>query len=94
MQIGWIQLRDFRNYRALSWSPSPKLNVLSGPNAQGKTNLLEALGFLLTGRSFRTSRLAEVPHWNVRTMAVAGELRRVDGAVTVRRTLEYQESGA
>ncbi|PYM98587.1 MAG: hypothetical protein DME08_07660 [Candidatus Rokuibacteriota bacterium] len=93
MQIGWLQLRDFRNYRTLSWSPSPKLNVLTGPNAQGKTNLLEALGFLLTGRSFRTSRLAEVPHWGTAAVAVAGELRRLDGTVTVRRTLERLENG-
>jgi len=94
VQIGWIQLRDFRNYRTLSWSPSPKLNVLTGSNAQGKTNLLEALGFLLTGRSFRTSRLAEVAHWGTAAVTVSGELRRLDGAVTVRRTLERLENGA
>jgi len=94
VQIGWIQLRDFRNYRTLSWSPSPKLNVLSGPNAQGKTNLLEALGFLLTGRSFRTSRLSEVPHWEAAAVTVNGELRRLDGTVTVRRTIERLENGA
>lgn len=93
MQIGWIQLRDFRNYRTLSWSPSPKLNVLTGPNAQGKTNLLEALGFLLTGRSFRTSRLAEVPYWEATAVAVSGELRRLDAIVTVRRALERLEDG-
>ena len=57
MHIGAIQTLEFRNHRTLSWSPSPKLNFLSGANAQGKTNLLEALGFLLTGRSFRTVRL-------------------------------------
>ena len=61
MQIGWIQLLEFRNYRTLEYNPSPRLNLLIGPNAQGKTNLLEAIGFLLTGRSFRTSRVAELP---------------------------------
>ena len=49
MQIGWIQLLEFRNYRTLEFSPSPRLNLLIGPNAQGKTNLLEALGFPADG---------------------------------------------
>lgn len=93
MHIGWIQLLEFRNYRTLSWSPSPKLNLLTGPNAQGKTNVLEALGFLLTGRSFRTTRLGEIPHWGVESSTVAGELKRADGARTVRRAIEKREAG-
>ncbi len=63
MQIGWIQLGDYRNYCTLSYSPAPRLNLIRGANAQGKTNLLEALGLLLTGRSFRTFRLGEIPRW-------------------------------
>ncbi|MBI1848569.1 MAG: AAA family ATPase, partial [Candidatus Rokubacteria bacterium] len=50
MQIGWVEIEDFRNYRTLSYSPAPSLNVLSGANAQGKTNLLEAVALLATGR--------------------------------------------
>jgi DNA replication and repair protein RecF len=94
VQIGWLQALEFRNHRTLSWSPSPKLNLLTGANAQGKTNLLEALGFLVTGRSFRTIRLAEVPFWGGERAAVAGELRRADGARTVRRTIDRQLNGA
>ena len=94
MQIGWIQLVDFRNYPTLSYSPSTTLNLLTGANAQGKSNLLEALAVLLTGRSFRTSRLAEIPRWGVETTSLAGELRRSDGARTVRRSLRKREDGA
>jgi DNA replication and repair protein RecF len=93
VQIGWIQLRDFRNYRALEYHPSPHLNLLIGPNAQGKTNLLEALGFLLAGRSFRTSRLMELPHWDAATTSVVGEVRRVDGTRTLRRAIRKLENG-
>ena len=93
MQIGWIQLLEFRNHRTLSYSPSPKLNVVSGPNARGKTNLLEALGFLASGRSFRTSRLGEIPHWGATSASVSGELRRTDATRTVRRTIERLDSG-
>ena len=94
MQIGWIQLVDFRNYPTLSYSPSATLNLLTGANAQGKSNLLEALAVLLTGRSFRTSRLAEIPRWGAETTSLAGELRRVDGMRTVRRGLKKREDGA
>ncbi len=93
MQIGWIQLLEFRNYRTLSYSPSPKLNVLAGANAQGKTNLLEALAVLLTGRSFRTLRLAELPRWGADNASLSGEVRRVDGSRTLRRTVRQREDG-
>ena len=94
MQIGWIQLVDFRNYPTLSYSPSATLNLLTGANAQGKSNLLEALAVLLTGRSFRTSRLAEIPRWGAETTSLSGELRRTDGVRTVRRGLTKREDGA
>jgi DNA replication and repair protein RecF len=93
VQVGWIQLLEFRNYRTLEYSPSPHLNLLTGPNAQGKTNLLEALGFLLTGRSFRTSRLLEVPHWSAASTTVTGEVRRAEGGRTVRRMIQRLETG-
>jgi DNA replication and repair protein RecF len=94
VHIGSIQTLDFRNHRTLSWSPSPKLNFLSGANAQGKTNLLEALGFLMTGRSFRTVRLGEIPFWGTPHASVTGELHRDAGTRTVRRTIERLENGA
>ena len=94
MQIGWIELAEFRNYRTLRYEPSVRLNVLSGPNAQGKTNLLEALAFLLTGRSFRTARLGEIPRWGQAAAAIAGELRRAEGSRTLRRVVRQDEGSA
>jgi len=93
VHIGSIELVEFRNYRALRYSPSSRLNVLVGANAQGKTNLLEALGVLLTGRSFRTSRLAEMPCWGAESASITGELLRADGARTVRRAIRRREDG-
>ena len=47
---------QYRNILDLSFSPSPAVNVVSGENGHGKTNLLESI-FLLTGaRSFRTGK--------------------------------------
>ena len=93
MQIRGLRLLDFRNYRALSYNPSDHLNVLTGRNAQGKSNLLESIGFLVAGRSFRTPRLAELPRWGVNASLVEGELRRGDGIRKARRTLQQLEDG-
>jgi len=93
LQIGCVQLLEFRNYRALGWSPAAHLNVLAGPNAQGKTNLLEALGFIVAGRSFRTSRTAELPRWGSESATVSGDLVRGETRRTVRRVLIRLEDG-
>ena len=93
MQIGCVQLLEFRNYRTLSYRPEPRVNLLTGRNAQGKTNLLEALGVLLIGRSFRTSRLAELPAWGSEAAVLSGELQRSEGVRSVRRTIQRQENG-
>jgi DNA replication and repair protein RecF len=56
MRLQELCLRHYRNYSALSAEFSPSLNILVGPNAQGKTNLLEAIGILATTKSLRGSR--------------------------------------
>lgn len=53
MKLKSIHLRDFRNYESLDLALNPNINVFIGDNAQGKTNLLEAIYFLSTGRSHR-----------------------------------------
>jgi DNA replication and repair protein RecF len=51
-----ISLADFRNYSSFTAEFSPRVNILRGKNAQGKTNLLEAVYLLSTARSFRGAR--------------------------------------
>jgi len=85
LQIDRVELSDFRNYRTLSLAPAPHLNVLSGLNAQGKTNLLEALGVLLLGRSFRGAKAADMLGWDASSALVTGEIRRADTVRAVRR---------
>jgi len=53
MRINEIRLNNFRNYTTLKMRFDKRINVLVGDNAQGKTNLLEAISFLSTVRSFR-----------------------------------------
>ena len=54
MRIDRIALTGWRNYEWETVEFSPGTNVIAGPNAQGKTNLLEAVYLLSGGRSFRT----------------------------------------
>lgn len=53
MHLIHLRLRDFRNYRRLDADFPPGFHVILGQNAQGKTNLLEAIYLLATLRSFR-----------------------------------------
>lgn len=54
MRVDRLELLDFRSYAAAEAEFADGINVISGRNAQGKTNLLEAVYLLSGGRSFRT----------------------------------------
>ena len=60
MRLCELKLRDFRNYEALELEAAPGVNLIVGDNAQGKTNLLEALVYLGSGKSWRTQKSAEL----------------------------------
>lgn len=60
MRINNISLRDFRNYENLNIDFASGVNLIVGNNAQGKTNLLEAIGFLGSGKSFRAQKNSEM----------------------------------
>ena len=60
MFLEWIRLRNFRNYKDERITFYNGVNGIVGANAQGKTNILEAIYLLITGRSFRTNVLADM----------------------------------
>ena len=49
MVIKKIKLKDFRNYSDSEFKFDDKLNIIIGKNAQGKTNILEAIFFAVLG---------------------------------------------
>jgi DNA replication and repair protein RecF len=54
LRLEHLWLTDFRNYEAAELAPAPHgLTVVTGANGEGKTNLLEAIGYLATLKSFR-----------------------------------------
>ena len=76
MYVRALSLTDFRCYEHLDVTFGPGANVLVGPNGQGKTNLVEAIGYLATQESHRVA--ADAP------LVRAGSLRAVVRAGVVR----------
>ena len=60
MNLRELSLRSFRNYEEVQLSFDPGVNLIVGDNAQGKTNLLEAISYLGSGKSFRAMKTAEM----------------------------------
>ena len=60
MRLLDLKLRDFRNYESLELEFDPGVNLIVGSNAQGKPNLLEAVCYAGSGRSFRTQKQGEL----------------------------------
>src|SRR5690625_6664698 len=63
MHIEQLKLKNYRNYDQLDISFNNKVNVIIGENAQGKTNLMEAIYVLAFTRSYRTPRERELIQW-------------------------------
>ena len=60
MIIESVDLKDYRNYKILNMNFNPQINIIYGDNAQGKTNILEALYVCATSRSHKGSKDREM----------------------------------
>src|SRR5689334_423909 len=79
MYVERLRLTDFRNYRELDLALPRGLVVFTGRNAQGKSNLLEAVSLIATSKSFRTTGERETVRWGA-----SGLFARVDATVARR----------
>lgn len=87
MIVSKIKLSNFRNFKNNSFSFSPKITVIVGPNASGKTNILESLYLLSTGKSFRARVEEEVVNYDE-------EVARIRGFVVNKRETNTDYKGA
>lgn len=78
MHLSYLKLRQFRSYTQLNLQLHPRLNVLVGDNAQGKTNIVEAIYFLSENHSFRTSTIGDLIQWGAPAAVAETELVRED----------------
>lgn len=87
MFIRSIAIENFRNYKKLFLKLDGKLNVIVGDNAQGKTNLLEALYFSGFGKSFRTHKDGDLINFEAHYGIVKIEIEKKNGYI---ETIEYR----
>ena len=74
MSLGRLQVTDFRCLQSAELELDPQFTLISGPNASGKTSLLEAMYVLGRGRSFRTRRLEHLIRHGTERFVVFGEV--------------------
>ena len=79
MYLDKIQLQNFRSFRVKSFSFSQESTLMVGDNATGKTNILEAIWLLATGRSFRARVEREMIRNGEELARVSGELVNGEG---------------
>jgi DNA replication and repair protein RecF len=79
VQLIRLNLSNFRSWQEAVFEPVAGLNILYGGNAQGKSNLLEAIFFLATGKSFRTYRDRELAYMGADSLAVGALVRAAAG---------------
>lgn len=88
MRVNRLELLDFRNYESLDQTFEKQVVIFRGANAQGKTNLLEALYMLAIAKSHRTNRDRDCIRWDSSFAVARAEISRKDE----RHRLEVQLS--
>lgn len=83
MYLQALELRNFRNYAHLNLKFSPQTNIFLGQNAQGKTNLLEAIYVLALVRSHRTNNNQELIKRGQDFGKITGQVQRQGSHLTL-----------
>lgn len=86
--LTYLKLLQFRNYDRCELNLQPGLNILVGPNGQGKTNLLEAVYYLALLRSFRTTQISNLKQWQQDGFYLEGNCLHKDKS-TLTLTVSY-----
>ncbi len=92
MKIQKIQLKHFRNYSNLEISLGKGINIFYGNNAQGKTNILEAIFLCSIGRSFRTNKEKELIQFGEDLATVQLDFAKKDREGSVKYTINPKKS--
>lgn len=76
MIIQNIHVSNFRNFKRKTFSLSPKITVIVGPNTSGKTNIFEAIFLLATGKSFKAQIEEEMISYGQEIARVSGDFSK------------------
>jgi len=83
LYIEELNIRCFRNYGLARLHFDRGINYIIGGNAQGKSNLIEAIYYLSTGRSFRTNRIANLVKWGTPAFQLKAGITRGAGISSI-----------
>ncbi len=90
MRVDHLWLTDFRNYRTSELVPAPQgLTVITGGNGQGKTNLLEAIGYLATLSSFRGAHPDAVVRAGAAQAVLRAEAHRANRPLLIEAVVDH-----
>jgi len=87
MNLEKLELRSFRNYGEAAIEFDPGVNLIVGDNAQGKTNLLEAISYLGSGKSFRAQKTSEMVRFGSDFAELQGKVYAQERSQTLRYLL-------
>ena len=87
MRVCDLSLRDYRNYVNLKLEFDPGVNLIVGKNAQGKTNILEAISYLGSGKSFRAQKVSEMIRFGADFADIEGRIFSQEREQTLRWVL-------
>lgn len=87
MHIEQLILTNFRNYDELNITFDDKVNVIIGENAQGKTNLMEAIYCLAFTKSHRTPKEKELIQWDREYAKIEGRVKKRNQTVPLEMTI-------
>lgn len=83
MQIKALNLQNYRNYTRQSCDFCPSLNLLIGSNAQGKTNLIEAIYYLSIGKAYRPMKDEQLIRWEQSSFHIQGTVANRQGQAVI-----------
>lgn len=88
-----LEIRNIRVYDQAKIYPDPSLNLICGPNASGKTSLLEAIYLLGTGRSYRTKQLEHLQRHGTDGFSAHGKIVSSSNQDSVQIGFSYNTEG-
>ncbi|MCZ8524125.1 MULTISPECIES: DNA replication/repair protein RecF [Paenibacillus] len=90
MQLTRLALQNYRNYEHVEFKTDAMVNIIVGPNAQGKTNLLESIFVLALTKSHRTNQDKELIRWESPAAQLHAEVDKRYGSVQLDLSVSQQ----
>lgn len=88
MYLTNLKLNKYRNYNKLNADFSVHINIIIGENAQGKTNLIEAIYYLSSAKTYRLARDNQLTKWDDNFFSISGEITNKTDKVLI--NVQYQ----